>query len=829
MRKMVVAFVMAVTLLVSGVSTAYAEGNVYTEDVMDEKEVVVEETAEEAADETAEEATEELPQQEEAEEIVSQEATETVAVAAQQSEETTETGHAISMYGKMEHASLTYTITSQKDGTVSKVYSATDTNVTAQKGDTITLIPEVEEGYGMSSLGYCKTGNEEKDGLLKTVSLKKGSYSFTMPDYPVTLGIAAQPADSVYATDANKMVNYEGKTYMAIIETEDSWIHESDKSTYATLYIDKRFLDWDDVTLHLEVRQTLKAGGYNFRGRVDYTHAELLELLKGENVRLVNGADGRDWYKISHVEIKVDEDKVFDNEVASGVYCTVQLTRPSWKNAIGAPIYRWGYCDTIFILDDGLKIPDPVIYLYNLDANTYKGAIIRDVLADLGIEVRTINSENLGQNVGYLGGWYGYEPVEDPYDPEAVSIEYVLYCNVPEVYRVAFVDKISAVNCNVSLKSKLTEWGAVKTLKEMIGHLGHEADVFNAVLELSTLVHKAQENVPEATYGSNEQWPTFKAKYDECVELLTQSEQAKEVYEKAYSELYEIYMKITNKKPLSGEFFLVATQEADGTYTVTCEATGAPQDQKVTYEWQNGSQEEKLTGLTENDLRKVKLTLQATGAYDGWTRINFLAPEKAEFTLEATHNRVSVKLEDASKVRNTLVPITYTASLYQGEELVETISNTTADAIVFENLEENQEYLVRVQSENSIGHTEVAEDRITTEEAPEETPGEDGSDETPGEDSNPGEDSRPGEDVSDGNPSDDSRPGEENSGDHVSDAGENDDKKPADTVTSGKDEGKDTAPKTGDTSMAVLCMGVAIAMAGVCAVILGMKKKRSHL
>lgn len=811
MRKMVVAFAMAVTLLVSGVSTAYAEGNVYTEDVIDEKEEVIEDVAEEV--------TEELSQQEEVEEVVSQKATEAVAVAAQQSEETTEAGYTISVYSKMEHANLTYTITSQKDGTVSKVYSAADTNVTAQKGDTITLIPEVEEGYGMSSLGYCKTGNEEKDGLLKTVSLKKGSYSFTMPDYPVTLGIAAQPEDSVYATDANKMVNYEGKTYMAIIETEDSWIHESDKSTYATLYIDKRFLEWDDVTLHLEVRQTLKAGGYNFRGCVDYTHAELLELLNGENVRLVNGTDGRDWYKISHVEIKVDEDKVFDNEVASGVYCTVQLTRPSWKNAIGAPIYRWGYCDTIFILDDGLKIPDPVIYLYNLDANTYKGATIRDVLDDLGIEVRTINSENLGQNVGYLGGWYGYEPVEDPYDSEAVSIEYILYCNVPEVYRVAFVDKISAVNCNVSLKSKLTEWGAVKTLKEMIGHLGHEADVFNAVLELSTLVHKAQENVPEATYGSNEQWLAFKAKYDECVELLTQSEQAKEVYEKAYDELYEIYMKITNKKPLSGEFSLVATQEADGTYTVTCEVTGAPQDQKVTYDWQNGSQEEKLTGLTENDLRKVKLTLQATGDYDGWTRINFLAPEKTEFTLEATHNCVSVKLEDASKVRNTLVPITYTASLYQGEELVETISNTTADTIVFENLEENQEYLVQVQAENAIGHTEVTEERITTKEAPEEIPGEDGSDETPG------EDSKPEEDVSDGNQSDDSRPGEENSGNHVSNAGENDEKKPADTVTSGKD----TTPKTGDTSMAVLYMGVVIAMAGVCAVIFGMKKKRSHL
>lgn len=811
MRKMVVAFAMAVTLLVSGVSTAYAEGNVYTEDVIDEKEVVIEEVAEEVA--------EELPLQEEAEEVASQGVTETVAVAAQQSEETTEAGHAISMYSKMEHASLTYTITSQKDGTVSKVYSAADTNVTAQKGDTITLIPEIEEGYGMSSLGYCKTGNEEKDGLLKTVSLKKGSYSFTMPDYPVTLGIAAQPEDSVYATDANKMVNYEGKTYMAIIETEDSWIHESDKSTYATLYIDKRFLEWDDVTLHLEVRQTLKAGGYNFRGRVDYTHTEIVELLKGENVRLVNGADGRDWYKISHVEIKVDEDKVFDNEVASGVYCTVQLTRPSWKNAVGAPIYRWGYCDTIFILDDGLKIPDPVIYLYNLDANTYKGAIIRDVLDELGIEVRTINSENLGQNVGYLGGWYGYEPVEDPYDPEDVSIEYILYCNVPEVYRVAFVDKISAVNCNVSLKSKLTEWGAVKTLKEMIGHLGHEADVFNAVLELSTLVHKAQENVPEATYGSNEQWPVFKAKYDECVELLTQSEQAKEVYEKAYNELYEIYMKITNKKPLSGEFSLVATQEADGTYTITCEVTGAPQDQKVTYAWQNGSQEEKLTGLTENDLRKVKVTLQATGDYDGWTRINFLAPEKAEFILEATHNCVSVKLEDASKVRNTLVPITYTASLYQGEELVETISNTTADMIVFENLEENQEYLIQVQAENAIGHTEVAEGCITTKEAPEEIPGEGDSDVTPG------EDSKPEEDVSDGNQSDDSRPGEENSGNHVSDAGENDDKKPADTVTSGKD----TTPKTGDTSMAVLYMGVVIVMAGVCAVIFGMKKKRSHL
>lgn len=168
----------------------------------------------------------------------------------------------------------------------------------------------------------------------------------------------------------------------------------------------------------------------------------------------------------------------------------------------------------------------------------------------------------------------------------------------------------------------------------------------------------------------------------------------------------------------------------------------------------------------------------------------------------------------------TWVPITYTASLYQGEELVETILNTTADVIVFENLEENQEYLVRVQAENAIGHTEMTEDRITMKEAPEETPGEEVSDETPE------EDEKPGEDVSDGNQSNDSRPGEENLGDHVADAEENDDANSADAVTSGKDEGKDATPKTGDTSMAVLYMGVVIAMADVCAVILGTKKKR---
>lgn len=636
--------------------------------------------------------------------------------------ETTDTTYAISVYNKMEHAELTYTITSQKDGTISEVYHADDENVSAAEGDTITLIPVVEDGYAMSSLGYCKTGNEEKDGLLKTVSLKNGSYSFTMPAYPVTLGVAAQPEGSVYATDANKMVNYEGSTYMAIIETEDAWIHESDKSTYATLYIDKRFMEWDDVTMRLEVRQTLKSGGYNFRGSVDYTHEELVELLKGENVRLVNGTDGRDWYKISHVELKVDADKTFDNEIASGVYCTVQLTRPGWKNAIGASIYRWGYCDTIFILDDGLAIPEPVVYLYNLDANTYKGAIVRNALANLGIEVRTINEENLGQNVGYLGGWYGYKPVEDPYDPEAVSVEYVLYCNVPEVYRVAFVDAIRAVNCDVSLKSKLTEWGAVKTLKEMIGHLGHEADVFQAVLNLSTLVYKAQGNVPEATYGTSEYWASFQTKYEECVELLSKSEQAKEVYERAYEELYDIYMKITNKKPLSGEFTLIATEEADGSYTVSCEVTGAPEDQNVSYEWQNGSKEASISGLTENDLRKVKLTIQATGNYDGWTRIYFLAPENVEFTLESTHNSVSVNLTDASKVRNTLVPITYTASLYQGETWVETRSNQTGEQIIFENLEENQEYIVQVQAENTIGHTDVTENKITTKVAPEVVP-----------------------------------------------------------------------------------------------------------
>ena len=56
---------------------------------------------------------------------------------------------------------------------------------------------------------------------------------------------------------------------------------------------------------------------------------------------------------------------------------------------------------------------EPMVALYGLDEGTPRGDAVRSVLRDLGIRVRTIAPEHLGNPVGAIAGMPGMRPARN--------------------------------------------------------------------------------------------------------------------------------------------------------------------------------------------------------------------------------------------------------------------------------------------------------------------------------------------------------------------------------------------------------------------------------
>ena len=59
---------------------------------------------------------------------------------------------------------------------------------------------------------------------------------------------------------------------------------------------------------------------------------------------------------------------------------------------------------------------EPMVALYGLDEGTPRGDAVRSVLRDLGIRVRTIAPEHLGNPVGAIAGMPGMRPSRNAFE-----------------------------------------------------------------------------------------------------------------------------------------------------------------------------------------------------------------------------------------------------------------------------------------------------------------------------------------------------------------------------------------------------------------------------
>lgn len=570
----------------------------------------------------------------------------------------------------------------------------------ANSGDSVTFTVSADEGYEATSVGYWEVDEAGKKGKIVTLTAdENGNYTFEMPTSDVMIGAAFQDAFKMVDNRIGGTKETDWKLYASLGE---AFLHVSEEDTYAQLTMDERFLTADEnMTFRTELREW-GDDGYVVVGEAEYKMAEL------KNMGYRDNGDGTVTFK--NVEFDIAEGKDFT--VGKKVYCVVQFGRDCWVDAAGNPIYRWTYTEDARVIADEQEKPEDIVWLYNLDADSHRGSLIRSILHDLGIKAGTITNENLNQNIGYLAQWDGYDQIEDAYDPASYNLEYMLMCNLSEIQLDAFLDGMQENNIRVNLKSVPTEWTASKTFSELFDLMAEEDAAFSAIFALDDMIYDA-EQLTEEEYGNSEHWEEFtKALGAANAALSEEEEQEAEFYENAHDALLAAYLKVTGYQTLEGELELLPEKQEDGTYTISARLNNS--DATFDYTWQDGSTGKSITSIAEKDLYKVKLEIKGKNGYYGKISASLSVPSDPEFSLSAGTNNVSVTFKENPKVVNMPETDGYVAQLYLNDEMLEEKEIKTSGTITFDGLSNQTEYTVKVYTYNEVGRSDILTKTITT-------------------------------------------------------------------------------------------------------------------
>ena len=163
---------------------------------------------------------------------------------------------------------------------------------------------------------------------------------------------------------------------------------------------------------------------------------------------------------------------------------------------------------SIPVLEAGEELPPCKVLLYNLGADTARGAHIRAILGELGVDAETVTSADLGQEIGYLAGLSGFEASAEDYDGGIPATEFMVMCGFSESLLDKFLDVMQAQSIRIDHKAIVTDYNRYYTLGELIGDIEGEHEVFQALLALDKVI-KAAEEVSANQYGESELWAPF--------------------------------------------------------------------------------------------------------------------------------------------------------------------------------------------------------------------------------------------------------------------------------------------------------------------------------
>ena len=374
------------------------------------------------------------------------------------------------------------------------------------------------------------------------------------------------------------------------------------------------------------------------------------------------------------------------------------------------------------VIGEEETITAPRVLLYNLSTDTSMGVRLREILDEQGIEAVDVANSQLNETLGYLAGMDGYAANPEAYTGSGSDTEFMVMANFSEAQLDRFLAAMSSRGIRIDHKAVTTAYNVDYEFHRLIDDIREEHETFQALINLNQLVKDA-EKLTEAQYGEAERWMEFKNALEEANELLGSEEPSLEDLVSADQKLRAPYLALTGMTELTGEVVIRLTPQEDGTYDMEAVLEGAAEAARLIWKWSSGESGAVLSHVPAEALITKTVTVTGENQY-GSKKAQLRVPSKPEAVAKAGTDRIEVAVTQQAEQKNCPAPASYTVTLYQnGTQIAsQTLAADDSDTMaltgetaamggalqaIFDGLDSETAYTVRIYAESPVGRSDT--------------------------------------------------------------------------------------------------------------------------
>lgn len=320
--------------------------------------------------------------------------------------------------------------------------------------------------------------------------------------------------------------------------------------------------------------------------------------------------------------------------------------------------------------------PAETVWLYNLGADTEKGAKLRGVIEGLGLSIGELSAKDLNEKVGYLLGRDGYGAAGEPFAGEAPDTEFMLMDGLSEASLDRLLAACKEAGVSVGAKGITTDTNVTWTLYKLIGDIADEHELMTTMDTLSKLAKEARAIKADDYDTSSDEWKALQDAIGAAEKALVLDEETAggedkllEAYKEALGGLRSAIAAADGaKKQPMGAVLISCEKQGDGTYVLTGSIEGLSDDEAdaAAFTWSDGVTGRVRTGVTVEQLSKLALSATSPKRVgSGEARLQKPSAPTNVFVSVSDSGVVSVSWNASQAGANQLPVTAYTVQLFE--------------------------------------------------------------------------------------------------------------------------------------------------------------------
>lgn len=361
------------------------------------------------------------------------------------------------------------------------------------------------------------------------------------------------------------------------------------------------------------------------------------------------------------------------------------------------------------IIEAGTTLPVEKVVLYNVSADTSKGARLREALDEINLPYEEIEYKDLNQLVGYLAGRDSDELFvknEEPYNGKTYDTEFMLMCNVSMSTLDKILAQMNKYGVSIDHKAMVTDINQYWEFHELLDEIANEHEVFQNLIKLNNLVKEA-EKLTAAEYGTRDEWADFTQTLNEAKELMQREEPepTAEELDQAHDKLAPLYTALTGKSEIKGDVVITITKQANDKYTISADVVNGNENTDYIYTWNNNQSGATIKDIDAKSLIALKVTITANDKINSLTA-QLAVPPAPQATATATKKAITLNWSADIGTTNRPTAESYLVKLFKDDKLVD--SKTTTDTtITLDGLTANTSYTVKIAAISPVGQSDM--------------------------------------------------------------------------------------------------------------------------